>query len=325
MQRRHVLGLGALSVAAPWGALHAQQPPMKVRFGVDQFILGSQVWIAREKGFFERNKIDAEVTPFATGVDTLDAVLTERLDFGLGFDFGTLPRLQTGQLKLVATIAEPVPGFHKLAVRKPIARPEDLAGKRIGYARGTAQNLVTIKYIENAAKLPVSAVTMVPLASLFEIVAALRADRIDAAFVWGDGTNLAMQIPEVTILGDDSPANMRQFAYLTTRKRFAETQAPAIDAALKSLIEATSWMAANPDETASIVAAKSRAPVENVKRLIPPQNYIIALKQEHLLALQSIAAFAVEHGITKTAVDPKAQFDASFLRRVAPGRVTMVL
>lgn len=324
MQRRHVLGWGALSMAAPWGAVQAQQP-MKVRFGVDQFILGSQVWIAREKGFFERNKVDAEITPFATGVDTLDAVLTERLDIGLGLDFGTVPRLQTGQLKLISTIAEPLPGFHKLAVRKPITRPEDLAGKRIGYARGTSQNLVTLKYIQNAAKLPLSAVTLVPLGSLLELVAALRADRIDAAFVWGDGTNQATQIPEVTILGDDTPANMRQFAYLTTRKRFAETQGPAIDAALKSLIEATDWMAANPDETASIVAAKSRAPVDNVKRLIPPQNYTIALKQEHLVGLQAIAAFAAEQGITKTPVDPKAQFDVSFLRRVAPGRVTMVL
>lgn len=324
MQRRHVVGLGALSMAAPWGALHAQQP-RKVRFGVDQFILGSQVWIAREKGFFGRNQVDPEITPFATGVDTLDAVLTERLDIGLGLDFGTVPRLQTGQLKLIATIAEPFPGFHKLAVRKPIARAEDLAGKRIGFARGTAQNLVTLKYIQNAAKLPLSAVTLVPLGSLLELVAALRADRIDAAFVWGDGTNQVTQIPEVTILGDDTPANMRQFAFLTTRKRFAQTQGPAIEATLQSLIEATDWMAANPDEAASIVAAKSRAPVEYVKRLIPPQNYIVALKQEHLMGLQSIAAFAAEQGITKTAVDPKAQFDASFLRRVAPARVTMVL
>lgn len=325
MKRRQVLGVGTLAIAAHLGPLRAQQAPQKLRFGVDQFVIGSQVWVALEKGFFQRNGVDAQVTPFATGVDTLDAVLTERLDFGLGFDFATLPRLQTGQMKLLSAIAEPLPGFHKLAVRKSIAKPADLAGKRIGVARGTAQHLMTIKYLENAAGLPPSAVTLVPLPSLIEIIAALRSDRIDAAFVWGDGTNQAGQIADVVILGDDTPANLRAFGFLATRKRLMETQPAAVDAALKALIEATDWMDSNADEAAAIVAAKARAPLENVRRLIPSQHFTMSLKPAHLTGLQNIATFAAELGLTKVVVDAKQHIDTSFLRRVAPPRVTMVL
>lgn len=324
MKRREVLSavsLGTMAMAAP-GLVRAQQP-VTVRFGVDQFILGAQIWIAREKGYFERNGIAAEITPFALGVDTIDAVLTERLDFGVGLDFGTLPRLQTGQLKLVSAIIEPLPGFHKLAVRPPITRPQDLAGKRLGLARGSAQHLVTIKYVENAAGLPISAVTLVPLASLLEIIAALRAERIDAAFVWGDGTNQAMAIPNVTILGDDTPANMRQFGYLATRNRFADAQPRVVDAVLKALADTTDWMAANAAEAAQIVATRSRAPLENVQRQMPAQNFTIALKPEHVAGFRAIAAFAAENGITRTLVDPANSIDASFLRRVAPARVSL--
>jgi NitT/TauT family transport system substrate-binding protein len=324
MKRRHILSAvssGALALAAP-GLARAQQAT-KVRFGVDQFVLGAQIWVAREKGYFERNGIDAEITPFAFGVDTIDAVLTERLDFGVGLDFATLPRLQTGQLKIVSAIIEPLPGFHRMAVRAPISRPADLAGKRLGLARGTAQHLVTIKYVENAARLPISAVTLVPLASLLEIIAALRADRIDAAFVWADGVNQATAIPNVSIIGDDSPANMRQFGYLATRRRLAEPQPQVVDAVLKALAETTDWIVGNMAEASQIVATRSRAPLENVQRLMPTQNFTLSLKPEHLAALRAIAAFAAENGITRTLIDPATAVDASFLRRVAPNRVTL--
>ena len=137
-------------------------------------------------------------------------------------------------------------------MHKSITQPSDLAGKRIGIARSTAQHLVTIKYLENAAKLKTSAVTLVPLPSLIEIIAALRSNRIDAAFVWGDGTAQVDQIADAAILGDDAPANARAFGFLATRKRVAEAQAAGIDATIKALIEATDWMGANADEAASV-------------------------------------------------------------------------
>jgi ABC-type nitrate/sulfonate/bicarbonate transport system substrate-binding protein len=126
-------------------------------------------------------------------------------------------------------------------------------------------------------------------------------------------------------LGDDSPANLRAFGFLATRKRLAETQPAAVDAALKALIEATDWMDSNADEAAAIVAAKARAPLENVRRLIPSQHFTMSLKPVHLTGLQNIATFAAELGLTKAVVDAKQHIDASFLRRVAPARITMVL
>ena len=119
--------LGTVLVAASSAANAADD----VTIGVDFNILGSQVWVAKDKGFFEKNGINADVQPFAFGIDTIDAALTGQINFGLALDFATTTRLQSGQLEIVSAIIEPEPGFHKLAVNDTIQKPEDLAGKTI--------------------------------------------------------------------------------------------------------------------------------------------------------------------------------------------------
>ncbi len=57
-----------------------------VRFGVDAYTTGSQIWVAKEKGFFEKEGIDAQITTFATGVEAIDALLIGRADMAVGLD-----------------------------------------------------------------------------------------------------------------------------------------------------------------------------------------------------------------------------------------------
>jgi ABC-type nitrate/sulfonate/bicarbonate transport system substrate-binding protein len=291
-----------------------------VRIGVDFNILGAQVWVAQEKGIFEKNGITAEIKPFAFGIDTIDAALTGQLDFGLGLDFATTTRLQSGQLKIVSAIIEPEPGFHKLAVAAGIAKPEGLAGKTIGIARGTAQHLVTIGYLQNFG---VADATLTALPSLLEIVASLRAGRIDAAFVWGDGVAQAKEISGVTILGDDKPANVRLHGYISTTNGYAGENPQAVVNTLKSLAEATDWMEANWEEAVDIVAAHAKSPKEVVAAQMKNQHYTISLKPAQVEGFDKIAEFALANEIIKAPLKPRDFIDPSFLRQVDAGRVTL--
>lgn len=318
---RGMLGAAAIVALTLAGGANAQTPA-KVRFGVDSGTLGSQVWVAKDKGYFAKYGIDADVSPFSFGVDTVDAALLDRVDFGMALDFPISTRLQTDQLTVLAAIIEPEPGFHKFAARKGIESAKDLGGKSVGIAKGTSQHLVTIKYIENAG-VKLSDVTLVPLASQLEIIAALRAGRIDAAFVWVDGVNQARQIPDVTILGDDRPANLRQAGYLVGRKAFVAENADITVAVLKALAEATEWMAANNDEAATLIAARNKGQVENIKVQLKTQNFTISLKPQNVDIFRTMTGFAFENGMTKALVDPAAHIDASFLRKADPARVTL--
>ena len=87
-----------------------------VTIGVDFNVLGAQVWIAQDRGFFRKYGVNPNIQSFAFGIDTVDAVLTGRLDFGMALDFALITRLRSGQLRIISTIIEPDAGFHKLAV-----------------------------------------------------------------------------------------------------------------------------------------------------------------------------------------------------------------
>lgn len=291
-----------------------------VRIGVDFNVLGGQVWVAKDKGFFEKNGINAEVKPFAFGVDTIDAALTGQLDFGVALDFATMTRLQSGQLKIVSAIIEPEAGFHKLAVNDTIKKPEDLAGKNIGIAKGTAQHLATIGYLQNFG---VKDATLTPLPSLLEIVASLRAGRIDAAFVWGDGVAQAQQIPGVTILSDDKPANARLFGYISTTNQFAKDHPEAVVNTLKALAEATDWIDANWDEAVNIVASHAKSPKEAVAAQMKLQHFTISLKPAQVQGFDKIAEFALTNGIIKAPLKPRDFIDESFLKQADAARVTL--
>lgn len=313
---RRLLAAAAMLIVATTSAFTADT----VRIGVDFNILGAQVWIAQEKGFFERNGVNAEIKPFAFGIDTIDAALTGQLDFGLGLDFATTTRLQSGQLRIVSAIIEPEAGFHKLAVAQGIAKPEDLTGKTIGIAKGTAQHLVTIGYLQNFG---VKDTTLTALPSLLEIIASLRAGRIDAAFVWGDGVAQAKDIPGVTIMGDDKPANVRLHGYISTTNQFAEQNPQAIVSTLKALTEATDWMEANWDEAVDIAASHAKSPKEVVAAQMKSQHYTISLKPAQVEGFDKIVAFALENGIIKAPLQPRDYIDPSFLKQVDASRVTL--
>jgi NitT/TauT family transport system substrate-binding protein len=303
------------------GSALAQGTPLTtVNIGVDSFVLGAQAWVAQDKGFFEANGIKANLRTFSLGVDTVDAVLTGQLDIGFGLDFATLTRLPSKQLRIIAESINPDPGFHKLAVSEGITGPADLAGKRMGYAQGTSEHYVTLRYLQ-LNDVPQDSVELVALQSVFDIVAALRAHRIDAAWVWGDGVPQAQEIPGVSIIADDSAAKMQPVGYIVTSPAFADQHTDTAAAVLKALAEATDWMDANMEEASQIVADNVRAPQPNVLSVMKVEHYVIQLSGSSLEALGRLGQFMVDQNILKEALDPLDYVDDAPLKQALPDRV----
>ena len=71
------LAAGLLLLSAQIAGAQQLEP---VRFGVDAYTTGSQIWVAKEKGYFTKQGIDAQITTFATGVEAIDALLIGRAD-----------------------------------------------------------------------------------------------------------------------------------------------------------------------------------------------------------------------------------------------------
>jgi ABC-type nitrate/sulfonate/bicarbonate transport system substrate-binding protein len=313
-----VLGLTLLAASA--GAVAQGGARTTVTMGVESFVLGTQIWVAEELGLFAKYGIQPSITVFSLGVDTVDAVLTGQNDVGIGLDFATLTRLRSGGLRVVSEIINPEPGFHQLAARGGIMGAADLVGKRMGIAQGAAQHYITLRYLQVNGVDPAS-VDLVPLGSVFEIVAALRANRIDAAWVWGDGVAQARESPGVSILMNDSAAQSRSIGYLVVSPRLLDANPEVVANILRALAEATDWIHANMEEASRIVARQTRSPQENVLAAMRRQNFVIGLQQSSMESLTRLADFMLENRIFAEPVDPLAFVVSEPLRQAAPERI----
>jgi ABC-type nitrate/sulfonate/bicarbonate transport system substrate-binding protein len=312
------LGLAAWGLPGP----AAGQGATSVRFGVDQFILGAPVHVAVERGIFQRNGVNAVVQPFPFGIDTIDGALAGRTDFGFALDFPLLIRLATRQLRVVAAVIEPEPGFHKLAARAGIAGPADLRGKRIAIAQGTAQHFVTLRYLQINGIDP-SEAQLTPLPSLFEIVAALRRGSIDAAWVWAQGTDEAQQIPGVRILTDDRAAQHQSYGYLAVGAAYLASRPEVVVAVLRSLAEATDWMQANLPQAAAIISKRNGAPEARVLTELRRQNAVVSLERKHVTALSGLLDFMLANNIVRERIGVPDFFVIRPLQQAAPNRVRL--
>ncbi|MGK9214148.1 ABC transporter substrate-binding protein [Neorhizobium petrolearium] len=320
--RREFSKLLALSTALVAGLAVSQaaaQSPVPVRLGADAYTTGAQIWVAKDKGYFKEEGIDPQVSIYATGIESLDAVLTGRTDIGVGLDFPTALRMQSRQLTILASIFKSNPGWHKLAVSDKIKGPQDLAGKTYGIASGTAQHLVTVKYLENHG-VSADKVTLTPFSSLIEIVASLKAGRLDGAFVWADGTKQATD-SGYKILADDSEAKLNQRAYINANTAFAKAHPDAVVNALKAIEKATVFINEHKEEAAAIIASNTKAPKDTTYNLLKLNDFQLELTDDDRTSFKTIADFA--SGVLKTKVSFETAVDSSYLAMADPTKVKL--
>lgn len=317
-----VLALTALLLAVPFAPAPraSAQAPVTVRFGVDQFIFGSPVLVADEIGIFRKYGVRPVIQPFAYGIDTIDAILAGRSDVGFAIDFPMLLRLATGRLRIVANIIEPEPGFHQLAARPGITGGADMRGKRLGIAQGTAQHYITIRYLQISGVQPGDA-QLVPLPSLFEIVAALRRGSIDAAWVWAQGTDEARQIPGVRILADDGVVQSPSFGYMAVGAQFLAQSSDAMVNVLRAMVEATDWQNRNLPQAAKIISRRNGAPENTTLVELRRQHSVVSLERKHINALVSLLDFMIDNNLLRTRLAVPDFFVIGPLKQAAPDRV----
>lgn len=313
--------LGVLSAALLFGTqLASAQDLQPVRFGVDAYTTGSQIWVAKDKGFFAANGIDPQITVFATGVEGIDALIVGREDMAVGLDFPVISRVKEDNMTILAGIFHSTPGFHKLVVNNDIKAPADLVGKKIGVATGTAEHLITMRYLEING-ISEDQVEIVGFTSLMEIVASLRSGRIDASFVWADGTDKAIEGGNHYVLVDDSAAERSSSAYIVASTAFTAEHPEATVGVLKAMDQASAFIQENPDEAAAIIAAGTRAPAETVRNLISFNEFDLALTDYELKGFQEVADFLAK--TRDSIVQFSSVVDPSFLAEAAPDKVQL--
>ncbi|MCX7924005.1 MAG: ABC transporter substrate-binding protein [Clostridia bacterium] len=292
----------------------------KIRIGADSAAFSLQFRVAKAKGFFEKNGIDADVQTFSFGIDTLNAAVLGQVDTAEGMDYATASRLAKGPLKVVGLINTPKEKNGELFVKGNISKPEDLKGKKIGVAKGTVNEYIWARLLEKY-NISEKEVTLEYLQSAPEILAAIERGDIEAAFFDGANKVKAAKVEDVKSIGDYSLIGFRQRGYFTIQESIVKDKPEVVVNILKALDEATQYLKEHPEEAADIAFKELKLPKDAVLKEIKENwDYEVRFTQEDYNHLKEVYEWSNAKGLIKEKFDSKDKIDIEPLKKALPNK-----
>jgi NitT/TauT family transport system substrate-binding protein len=300
----------------------ADEKPLKLRIGADSASFSYQFRVALAAGIFEKYGIDAEISTFSYGIDTVNAAILGETDTAEAMDFAAASRFsENNKLKVVSLITISNPDGARLYTRNgDIKVPKDIEGKRVGVQKATADEYRWGRLFEKHG-IDKGKVEQVYLGSNAELAAAYQADEIDAYWVAPDTEAAVLAIPESRSLGNNEISGYLMRGFFLVDEEFIKNNREGIVKLLKALDEATTFINEKPDETAIIANKDLKVPVDAAKKNIFAHTYIIRLLQEDVDTIRDVANWALDNGLIKNRYDVNDVLYLDAIKEAFPNRV----
>src|SRR3954468_6979615 len=296
-----------------------------VRMAIDTAAGGSFQFRAAEKeGYFEKYGVNAQLSNFAMGVDTINAVLTQQADTGLAADYVAINSIAKGDLVIIGTLTranEKSSKEQQLLVKGNIKTPSDLKGKKIGVNKGTVNEYVWSQYLKKN-QIKETDIEFVPFSTPDEAIVGIQKGDIEA--VWASGSLLEKYkaIEGVHQLDDLLGAGVSIDSYLLADRSFVEQNPKAIENVLKALNEGIDYVKGNKEDTAKLAFEQLKIPEEDALKDIERQNYVLGFTKEDTAHLEEMKKWIEEKGLLKESFDLKDKLILDPLKDVLPESVT---
>src|ERR687885_2480601 len=187
--RRSAIAGAAFVVAALAAAAPARADALKI--GVLRLASSGPVFIAKEKGYFRDEGLDAELRFFEAAQPIALAVVSGDVDVGItGLTAGFYNLAGKGALKIIAAQSREEPGYHLgayIASRKAyetgLKSLADLPGHSVGITQIGSTFHYSLGRLAEKLGFDLARIRLVPLQSMPNMMAALRGGQVDAALV----------------------------------------------------------------------------------------------------------------------------------------------
>jgi len=307
-----VLVAGAISSIANSPA-SAADPKVQIFSGTDEHWVQFQV--AKAKGFFKDEGLDAEVTVFTTGATATEAFRAGRGDFISAGDLPSAAMWKTGNVVGLAPLSSDTDIFG-IVGKKEINAPSDLRGRKVATRVGSTGEFLLYRYLATGGLSP-SDIAIVDLAPPDMVVALIHGD-IDA-FAWlapfttraiSTGTSIKL------ITSAKGLANNR--IILSVSKSFANQNPELVRKVLRATQRATGLVRSNPEEATKIWADAVQGNVAQSIPVVRLITYDMTFNGAFVNDMNELAKFMVQKGALKEPINWAAEMNTSFLREVDP-------
>lgn len=286
--------------------------------GIDHYL----AVVGTEQGIFQKHGIDLETTEFASGINTIDAIVTGQLDIGMIADFAGVNRIGNTQDNFDAKII----GRYVTATswglyvnEDEVKDLSDLAGKGFGTIPGTITDYYAALTYEKAG-IAEDEQKLVNIDSTQAMLGVVDSGEVVAG--WSSGAS-AKKLEE---------HGMKEFltmedlgisvdAYYVASKDILAEHEDLVEDFLAAIKETEEWITANPEEAAGIVEDKIGIPKDQAAANIEASTLLLDFKQDSVDHLDGIKKWAVGAGMFEKDYDVKNYVDTTALGKLFPDAV----
>ena len=303
----------------------ADMPTLNV--GYDSWVGHAGVFIAKEKGFFEKEGVKVELKSFPGPSDTIPPTIAGHLDISLTTPDNVLlvNANQDAGLVNVAFI-DASTGADAVVAKNEIKTISDLKGKKIAATLGQCNHLLLLEALAKAGltENDVNLVNMDGDAS----GAAFIAGSLDVAVTWEPWVTQITSTGKghVVFSSKDAPDVIFDTAAVT--KKFAAEHPKEIAAFIRGISDGLAYMKEHPEEAQAIVAKTLSSKPEDVAVMLKgctlynlDDNLTLfgtPEKPGHVYeALDKVADFQVAHKVYPKKPDVASTLDATFVKSAA--------
>lgn len=252
---RHIGILAAAVVAALAGAAGCRASPERITLGTVRLPAMGLIFIAEARGFFADHGIEVVQRRFTSGRDAVAALAAGEVDVATSFQTPVAAQVgREGQIEIVTTLHVATRDTRVIArADHGIARPVDLAGKRIGVPVGTNAEyfLHTLLAFAGVPEGLVQIVDVAPEAA----VDAVASGEVDAIAIWSPHTSRARRVLGRAALDFDTEV-YTEISVLVTRDSVHQARRPALVKLVRALADAERLVRERPDEAFAALQAE---------------------------------------------------------------------
>jgi ABC-type nitrate/sulfonate/bicarbonate transport system substrate-binding protein len=299
-----------------------------IRAAIDTAAGGSfQIRAANANGYFADKDLNVQLSNFAYGIDTVNALLTQQADTGLAADYALLNSLNKGDFVVVSSLTGSDEDFNSTSLTeilalKDISKPEDIKGKKLGVAKGTVGEYHWAKYLEHYG-ISEDDIDYVPFSTPDEAIVGMKKGDIDVVIASGaliekfksiEGVHEIDRLSSVPGIGVSS--------YLIVDRKFAEENADAVANFIEGISEGIEFVGKDPDATADIAYDELKIAKEDVKRDLERINFTLGFTKEDYEHLTTMKDYLLERGIIEEDYDLDSKLFLEPAKKVIADQVT---
>lgn len=327
--RARRLGLLLLALAAFPGPSSAQTA---VTIGTAKDPnLAAEIVIARDKGFFKAEGLDATVAYFPSGGDLMAAVVGGSISIGSS---GSTPlltlRARPYPIRIIAQMSD-ISGAVQIVVKRSVKSLADLYGKKFAIMPGTGSEAIFNSFAK-AYDFDTSKVTLVNMAPAEMLSSFSRGDVIGFA-LWEPHTTRARKLfdGKVLVTGTKSDIPGKEGAkriyadhsMLFATESFIHDKPALVKAVLKALVRAGDFIGSNRDEATRILGKEFGFDTADMTDIMASNRYTLELDDELVKDVNGLGEFLYQKKSIQSKPDARAFIDPEPLRSVRPDLVKL--